>query len=98
MMRKREKGKLTGKAIRCIASAVCVLGVLAVCLGIAGYQDKVQAGDDQIVTRGVVKSLGQIPQTKKDIKKIHTKREQRKIHFLYWKFCLMRNTQNLDIR
>lgn len=67
MMRKREKGKLTGKAIRCIASAVCVLGVLAVCLGIAGYQDKVQAGDDQIVTRGVVKSLGQIPQTKKDM-------------------------------
>lgn len=67
MMRKREKGKLTGKAIRCIASAVCVLGVLAVCLGIAGYQNKVQAENDQVVTRGVVDSLGQIPQTKKDL-------------------------------
>lgn len=67
MMRKREKGKLTGKAIRCIASAVCVLGVLAVCLGIAGYQNKVQAEGDQVVTRGVIDSLGQIPQTKKTL-------------------------------
>lgn len=67
MIKKKAKRKLTKKAIRCIASAVCVLGVLAVCFGVAGYQNKVQAENDQIVTRGVIDNIDQIPKTKRDM-------------------------------
>ena len=63
----KRKSGFTRKFKRCLASAACVVGVAAVCLGVAGYQNKIQAEDDQVVTRGVVKSLGQIPQTKKDM-------------------------------
>ena len=63
----KRKSGFTRKFKRCLASAACVVGVAAVCLGVAGYQNKIQAEDDQVVTRGVVKSLGQIPQTKKDL-------------------------------
>ena len=63
---KRRSG-FTRKFKRCLASVACVLGVAAVCFGVAGYQNKIHAEGDQVVTRGVITSLGQIPQTKKDM-------------------------------
>lgn len=62
---KKRRSGFTRKFKRCLASAVCVLGVAAVCFGVAGYQNKIHAEGDQVVTRGVITSLGQIPQTKK---------------------------------
>ena len=55
------------KTKRTIVSAVCVLGILAVCLGIAGYNSFLKADETNIVTRGVLKDIKQIPQTKKDL-------------------------------
>lgn len=63
---KRRSG-FTRKFKRCLASAACVFGVAAVCFGVAGYQNKIHAEGDQVVTRGVITSLGQIPQTKKNM-------------------------------
>lgn len=62
---KKRRSGFTRKFKRCLASAACVLGVAAVCFGVAGYQNKIHAEGDQVVTRGVITSLGQIPQTKK---------------------------------
>ena len=64
---KKRRSGFTRKFKRCLASAACVLGVAAVCFGVAGYQNKIHAEGDQVVTRGVINSLGQIPQTKKDM-------------------------------
>ena len=64
---KKRRSGFTRKFKRCLASAACVLGVAAVCFGVAGYQNKIHAEGDQVVTRGIVNSLGQIPQTKKDM-------------------------------
>lgn len=61
----KRRSRFTRKFNRCLASAACVLGVAAVCFGVAGYQNRIHAEDDQVVTRGVITSLGQIPQTKK---------------------------------
>ena len=63
----KRRSRFTRKFKRCLASAACVLGVAAVCFGVAGYQNKIHAEGDQVVTRGVITSLGQIPQTKKDM-------------------------------
>lgn len=63
----KRKSGFTRKFKRCLASAACVVGVAAVCFGVAGYQNKIHAEGDQVVTRGVITSLGQIPQTKKDM-------------------------------
>lgn len=51
-----------------IASAVCVLGIVALCLGVVGYQNKLKAEDNlPVMTRGVVDKINQIPQTKRDM-------------------------------
>lgn len=61
----KRRSRFTRKFNRCLASAACVLGVAAVCFGVAGYQNRIHAEDNQVLTRGVINSLGQIPQTKK---------------------------------
>lgn len=61
----KRRSRFTRKFKRCLASVACVLGVAAVCFGVAGYQNRIHAEGDQVVTRGVITSLGQIPQTKK---------------------------------
>lgn len=56
------------KAKKRIASAVCVLGMVTLCLGAVGYQNKLKAEDNlPVVTRGVVDKINQIPQTKRDM-------------------------------
>ena len=58
---------LTG-AKKKIASAVCVLGIVALCLGVVGYQNKLKADENlPVMTRGVVDKMNQIPQTKRDM-------------------------------
>ena len=58
---------LTG-AKKKIASAVCVLGIVALCLGVVGYQNKLKADENlPVVTRGVVDKINQIPESKRDI-------------------------------
>ena len=58
---------LTG-AMKKIASAVCVLGIVALCLGVVGYQNKLKADENlPVMTRGVVDKINQIPQTKRDM-------------------------------
>ena len=58
---------LTG-AKKKIASAVCVLGIVALCLGVVGYQNKLKAEDNlPVMTRGVVDKINQIPESKRDI-------------------------------
>ncbi len=59
--------QLTG-AKKKIASAVCVLGIVALCLGVVGYQNKLKADENlPVMTRGVVDKINQIPQTKRDM-------------------------------
>ena len=56
------------KAKKRIASAVCVLGMIALCLGVVGYQNKLKAEDNlPVVTRGVVDKINQIPESKRNI-------------------------------
>lgn len=51
---------------RKIASAVCVLGVLAVCLGVIGYKGNLKAEETlPVMTRGVIDQINQIPETKR---------------------------------
>lgn len=58
---------LTG-AKKKIASVVCVLGIVALCLGVVGYQNKLKADENlPVVTRGVVDKINQIPESKRDI-------------------------------
>ena len=58
---------LTG-AKKKIASAVCVLGMIVLCLGVVGYQNKLKADENlPVMTRGVVDKINQIPQTKRDM-------------------------------
>lgn len=58
---------LTG-AKKKIASAVCVLGIVALCLGVVGYQNKLKAEENlPVVTRGVVDKINQIPESKRNI-------------------------------
>ena len=58
---------LTG-AKKKIASAACVLGIVALCLGVVGYQNKLKADENlPVMTRGVVDKINQIPQTKRDM-------------------------------
>lgn len=56
------------KAKKKIASAVCVLGMIVLCLGVVGYQNKLKADENlPVMTRGVVDKMNQIPQTKRDM-------------------------------
>lgn len=56
------------KAKKRIASAVCVLGIVALCLGVVGYQNKLKAEENlPVVTRGVVDKINQIPESKRDM-------------------------------
>ena len=56
------------KAKKRIASAVCVLGIVALCLGVVGYQNKLKADENlPVMTRGVVDKINQIPESKRDI-------------------------------
>ena len=56
------------KAKKRIVSAVCVLGMVALCLGVVGYQNKLKAEDNlPVVTRGVVDQINQIPESKRNI-------------------------------
>lgn len=56
------------KAKKRIASAVCVLGMIVLCLGVVGYQNKLKAEDNlPVMTRGVVDKINQIPQTKRNM-------------------------------
>lgn len=58
---------LTG-AKKKIVSAACVLGIVALCLGVVGYQNKLKADENlPVVTRGVVDKINQIPESKRDI-------------------------------
>lgn len=58
---------LTG-AKKKIASAACVLGIVALCLGVVGYQNKLKADENlPVMTRGVIDHIGQIPETKRNI-------------------------------
>lgn len=58
---------LTG-AKKKIASAACMLGIVALCLGVVGYQNKLKAEDNlPVVTRGVVDKINQIPESKRDM-------------------------------
>ena len=58
---------LTG-AKKKIASAVCVLGIVALCLGVVGYQNQLKAEENlPVVTRGVVDKINQIPESKRDM-------------------------------
>ncbi|MCI6242165.1 MAG: DUF5057 domain-containing protein [Agathobacter sp.] len=58
----RKVSKITG---RLLAAAFLVLCLAAAGFGIAGMQERFYAWD--VVTRGVIKDLNQIPQSKKDI-------------------------------
>lgn len=54
------------KTMRIMASAACVLGVLAVCLGVVGYRNNLKADQTlPVVTRGVIDKSYQIPETKR---------------------------------
>lgn len=56
------------KAKKRIASAVCVLGMIVLCLGVVGYQNKLKAEDNlPVMTRGVVDKINQIPESKRDM-------------------------------
>ena len=58
---------LTG-AKKKIASAVCVLGMIVLCLGVVGYQNKLKADENlPVMTRGVVDKINQIPESKRDM-------------------------------
>ena len=58
---------LTG-AKKKIASVVCVLGIVALCIGVVGYQNKLKAEDNlPVMTRGVVDKINQIPESKRDM-------------------------------
>lgn len=66
--RKQKMHSPLTKAKKRIASAVCVLGIVALCLGVVGYQNKLKAEDNlPVMTRGVVDKINQIPQTKRDM-------------------------------
>lgn len=71
-MRKRtnhnsNSRRFTGRRARGVVLALCMIGVVATCLGIAGYREMLHAQEDQEMTRGVINSLGQIPLTKKNL-------------------------------
>ena len=66
--RKQKMHSPLTKAKKRIASAVCVLGIVALCLGVVGYQNKLKADEKlPVMTRGVVDKINQIPQTKRDM-------------------------------
>lgn len=64
--RKKKHNNISKMGIRGLLSAAGVLCVLAICIAVAGYQEPLHAEGDQVVTRGVIDSLGQLPQYKKD--------------------------------
>lgn len=60
--------KNNGSRNKRIASAVCMLGVLVVCLGVVGYRNKLKADEKlPVMTRGVVDQIEQIPESKRNI-------------------------------
>ena len=62
---KKRRSGFTRKFKRCLASAACVLGVAAVCFGVAGYQNKIKADSNPEITRGVLDGIEEVPETKK---------------------------------
>lgn len=66
--RKQKMHSPLTKPKKRIASAVCVLGMIVLCLGVVGYQNKLKAEDNlPVMTRGVVDKINQIPQTKRNM-------------------------------
>ena len=68
MVKWHRQKKNNGNRKKRIASAVCMLGVLVVCLGVVGYRNKLKA-DEKLpeMTRGVVDQIEQIPESKRNI-------------------------------
>lgn len=68
MIRWHRQKKNNGSRNKRIASAVCMLGVLVVCLGVVGYRNKLKADEKlPVMTRGVVDQIEQIPESKRNI-------------------------------
>lgn len=68
MVRWHRQKKNNGSRNKRIASAVCMLGVLVVCLGVVGYRNKLKADEKlPVMTRGVVDQIEQIPESKRNI-------------------------------
>ena len=68
MVRWHRQKKNNGNRNKRIASAVCMLGVLVVCLGVVGYRNKLKADEKlPVMTRGVVDQIEQIPESKRNI-------------------------------
>ena len=68
MVRWHRQKKNNGNRKKRIASAVCMLGVLVVCLGVVGYRNKLKADEKlPVMTRGVVDQIEQIPESKRNI-------------------------------
>ena len=66
MIRWHRQKKNNGSRNKRIASAVCMLGVLVVCLGVVGYRNKLKADEKlPVMTRGVVDQIEQIPESKR---------------------------------
>jgi hypothetical protein len=66
MVRWHRQKKNNGNRNKRIASAVCMLGVLVVCLGVVGYRNKLKADEKlPVMTRGVVDQIEQIPESKR---------------------------------
>ena len=60
MVRWHRQKKNNGNRKKRIASAVCMLGVLVVCLGVVGYRNKLKADEKlPVMTRGVVDQIEQ---------------------------------------
>lgn len=68
MVRWHRQKKNNGNRKKRIASAVCMLGVLVVCLGIVGYRNQLKADENlPVMTRGVIDKINQIPESKRNI-------------------------------
>lgn len=68
MVKWHRQKKNNGNRKKRIASAVCMLGVLVVCLGVVGYRNKLKADEKlPVMTRGVVDQIEQIPESKRNI-------------------------------
>ena len=68
MVRWHRQKKNNGSRKKRIASAVCMLGVLVVCLGVVGYRNKLKADEKlPVMTRGVIDQIEQIPESKREM-------------------------------
>ena len=68
LRRSQQKNKDRSRTKKKIASAVCMLGVLVLCLGIVGYRNQLKADENlPVMTRGVIDKINQIPESKRNI-------------------------------